>query len=369
MDSDTLPALADQLFHHGSHQDLLFRPDEPPRIQHRVDAIIVPTSRSIEHLEDIARQAITLDCPLVTLHSGASTAAAAADHLPTAVDLIAIDMPEPGSLRLPSLKTSKLIEGTAFALRSDLSGKRNLALALSRLRGWSRIFFIDDDIELLSPDDVRRAAGLLDEYTAVGLHVGDFADNSVVCHAYRVIGGTQKSFVGGGALAVDVRSCLSFFPDIYNSDWFFLLDEDRRLQPTAMTGQAIQLPYDPFLNPERARSEELGEVLAEGLYWLLDKGKSIKDANEAHWDEVLDRRRTFIEVILAVLPDDDVPAQAAERRRAALEAAWDQLAMITTKLCEDYLAAWLADRMKWRRYLLSLPQDLSVQRSLAKLLR
>ncbi len=201
-------------------------------------------------------------------------------------------------LRLPDWETSRLLAGTVFAGRTDVSAKRNLGLLLSHLLGWSRVLFLDDDIHGLNPDDVRRASGLLDTHNAVGLSIGGFPDNSVVCHAYRQAGGRQQSFIGGGALTVQVKRSNSFFPDIYNEDWFFLLDGDKGIQPVARTGEVRQYPYDPFRNPDRARAEELGDVLAEGLYWLLDQGRSIMDADQAHWSWFLPKRKRFIEHVL-----------------------------------------------------------------------
>ncbi len=136
------------------------------------------------------------------------------------------------------------------------------------------------------PLDLRDAAGLTSYYAGVGLSINGMPDNSVVCHAYREAGGQQDMFVGGGALAVAVNSTTSFFPNIYNEDWFFLLDEDG-LRSTTSTGAAVQKQYDPFARDYRARMEELGDCLAEGLFWLLDTGRSIKDADLAHWQDFL----------------------------------------------------------------------------------
>jgi hypothetical protein len=55
----------------------------------------------------------------------------------------------------------------------------------------------------------------------------------------------------------------SFFPDIYNEDWFYLLDDDR-LRPVTLVGEAIQPAYDPYRDPCRAQVEESGDDLAEG---------------------------------------------------------------------------------------------------------
>ena len=94
-------------------------------------------------------------------------------------------------------------------------------------------------------------------------------DNSVVCHARRLAGMSQDVFVTGAVLGVHCNNLpLSFFPDIYNEDWFFFAEEaaPRRLP---RVGRARQLEYDPFANPDRARREEFGDLLAEGLYALF----------------------------------------------------------------------------------------------------
>ena len=53
------------------------------------------------------------------------------------------------------------------------------------------------------------------------------------------------------------------------------------MQPVAVTGLVIQRPYDPFRVVDRVRSEELGDVLAGGAFWLLGRG-SLADADLAH---------------------------------------------------------------------------------------
>jgi hypothetical protein len=345
-----------------------------------IDAIIVPTARRPAYLAEAARLALALDCTLVTLHSKEWTSAAkAVQRLPRSVDLIAIDVPDSSRLRLPNWETSRLLTRTVFdrARRTDLSTKRNLGLALSRLLGWSRVLFLDDDITGVNPADVSRASGLLDMYSAVGLHIGGFPDHSVVCHAYRQAGGTQQAFIGGGALTVQVERSNSFFPDIYNDDWFFLLG-DKGLRRVAVTGEVQQYPYDPFRNPDRARAEELGDTLAEGIYWLLDQGRSIPDADRAHWARFLVKRKQFIENVLDMVKRDSTlePSDKA-RRIEALKGSLGRLARITPELCEDYLRAWAADRQRWHRHLQKFPswhmQQHSVleqrQRALAALSR
>jgi hypothetical protein len=336
--------------HHGSHRDLLWASDDPGK-KRDIDAIIVPTARRPAYLDEAAALARSLSCTLVTVHSKQWTSAAGAAQRLQDVDLIAVDMPDAAQLRLPNWKTSRLLTGTVFARQTDISAKRNLGLVLSRMLGWTRVLFLDDDIKKLNPDDIRRASGLLDTHDAVGLQVDGFPDNSVVCHAYRDAGGNQQSFIGGGALTVHLERASSFFPDIYNDDWFFLLG-DKRIQPVAVTGGAWQYPYDPFRNPDRARGEELGDVLAEGIYWLLDQDKSILDADEAYWSRFLKKRKSFIERVLRMVQQTEKLDSAGKARRIeALKGALGRLALITPVLCKDYLHAWAADRQQWHRYL------------------
>ncbi len=192
---------------------------------------------------------------------------------------------------------------------------------LSHLVGWERIVFLDDDIKVREPGDLRQAAGLLDTYSAVGLSIVGFPDNSVVCHAYRAVGGTQQSFIGGGALVVGLARSRSFFPDIYNEDWFYLLDAEKGLQAIGTSGEAAQRPYDPFHDPERARREELGDVLAEGTFWLLDQGRTVADADWGHWAEFLERRRKFIAYVLDRVLDSGIETAEKGRMVAALKAS------------------------------------------------
>ena len=341
--------------HHGDHRRLVWKADDSSP-QAKVDAIIVPTARPVAYLKDAAAAALSLGCPLVTLHSQKWTSAHEAfRYLGQSIDLIAIDLPEAGELRLPPLETTRLLAGTSFQRRTDVSTKRNLALVLGQSLGWERVVFLDDDIRVPNPADLRTAAGLLDTHTAVGLRIGGFPDNSMVCHAFRQAGGRQAAFVGGGALAVEVKRNRSFFPNVYNEDWFYLLDAEKRLRSVATVGQVLQYPYDPYL-PERARNDEFGDVLAEGTFWLLDQGKTVADGDLAHWRDFLVERRRFIEQVRAMVGTSaDIEPQEQRRMMLALTAALGRLRLITPQLCVDYLHAWAADQSRWQRHLQGVP--------------
>jgi len=352
--------------HHGSHRRLIWPADEPMR-RVKVDAIIVPTVRPLPRLDEAARAARALDCELVTLHSpGRTRASAAAFYLDWwALNLITIDVPEPAHLRLPALETSRLLAGTIFERRTDLSTKRNLGLLLSHMLRWKRVVFLDDDIRVPDPGDLSRAASLLGTHAAVGLGVGGFPDNSMVCHAFREAGGHQDTFVGGGALAVDVERNRSFFPGIYNDDWFFVLDAEKGLQSVATVGRVFQDRYDPYL-PERARAEELGDVLAEGTFWLLDQDRSASDGDLAHWRDFLAKRGRFIEQVRGMVErrTDLEPAERA-RRTAALNAALRRLAEITPELCVDFMRALAADQDRWQRHIRAIRRQPRLTREAA----
>jgi hypothetical protein len=365
----TLPrttTTAPPAYHHPSHTELL---NQVAALGGRVevDAVIVPTARPVAYLYEAARLAHQLGCPLVVLCSKWSRAPEAVRWARLAnltVKLIAVDTN--AMQGMPEFATSKMLAGTRLGRKTDTSAKRNIGLALARMAGWERIVFLDDDIAVERPDDLRSAAALLDSYKAVGLANSGFPDNSVVCYAYRLVGEFQDTFIGGGALAVSPTRDVSFFPNIYNEDWFFLLD-DAKLSPVARTGNAKQKPFDPFADPGRARSEEFGDCLAEGVYSLLDEGKRVQDATVRFWRSFLSERKRLITDVLGKIPAMDAPKGEKERMIAALRAAHGRHAYITSALCFEYLQAWRADRESWRTYLDDLPRGLTVQDALAKL--
>ncbi|HYS38013.1 MAG TPA: hypothetical protein VEO01_20545, partial [Pseudonocardiaceae bacterium] len=233
--------------HHNSHLALLELATVADTGPSSLDAIVVPTARPVENLRRAVALARDLNRPLVALCSRrASVEDSVLLGKKMGVTVSAIETTAILDKVLPPFSTTSLLRNTEFAHSSDTGGKRNLALLLARLMGWQRIVFMDDDIKVPDPGDLVRASQLLDRYTAVGLAISRFPDNSVVCHAHRETGGAQRTFIGAGALAVDTRSSMSsFFPAVYNEDWFFLLD-DERLSPVAITGVARQKRYTPY---------------------------------------------------------------------------------------------------------------------------
>jgi hypothetical protein len=341
----------------GSHRNQLVQFDRKSVKPDSVDAIVVPTSRQADLLAAVGL-ASRHNCVLLVLCSKwASVVDVELLAVQHNVELVAIDIDQIGHAVLPSFATDRLLADTHFGRDTDLSFKRNLALVFSLLAGWQRIVFLDDDIDVPEPDDLWSAAGLLRRFPAVGLGLAGFPDNSVVCHANRAVGRRQETFIGGGAMAVAVSRMSSFFPNIYNEDWFFLVGE-RRSRKYGVVGRAVQAPYDPYRSPDRARSEELGDCLAEGLYALLDIGQyKEQSASEDYWTEFLAARRALIREIASSVDSLQETAEARKRMGQALSTALARCEEITPAFCVAYLAVWRADRMLWSEFVLKTWRD------------
>jgi hypothetical protein len=342
---------------HQSHENLLTHFDARRVVQGALDAIIVPNGRPTPYLKHAIGAARECDVPLLLLCSkraDASTAALAAKR--AGVRALALDTDMLPAGLVPAFETDRLLRADRFSRRNDTSFKRNLGLLLAMLAGWERIVFLDDDIMLPRPEDLVAAAGLLDDYPVVGLANAGMPDNSVVCHALRDAGLEQDTFIGGGALAVGEAAFGSFFPNIYNEDWFFLLD-GASLRPSAVTGTAIQDTYDPYRDARRARSEELGDTLAEGVFALLDNGLDLPNADQDYWRSFLPGRRHIIQDTIGKVEASPIaPAQKA-RMIAALKAAIGRSLLITPELCVRYLHRWQNDCLRWRSHLRELRRE------------
>lgn len=300
---------------------------------------------------DLAAQ---LGCPLVALCSKHSSATLL-EHMARRkqIHFVAVDVAQLPDGIMPPSESAELLRGTLFERDADTSRKRNLGLLLAGLIGWESIVFLDDDISISNPQDLNDAAGLLGGYAAIGLAIGGFPDNSVVCHAYREVGGAQETFIGGGALIVGLTLMNSYFPDVYNEDWFFLLN-DEGIYSTAVTGQAMQRPYDPYADKARARSEEFGDCLAEGVFALLDNGGRIEGADSEYWRKFLAARLRLIDEVIEGALAMDKELQERQRMVTALKAARDRCQRISPDFCVEYLEAWRKDRHRWRRHVETL---------------
>ena len=337
--------------HRPSHRRLLVQ--RGPAGPEDVSAIAVPTNRNPATMRDSLHLATELRRPLVALCSQWSSAEAVlGEAAGFGATVVAVDVTE--DAKLPRFAADRLIASVRGLTRvNDVSVKRNVGLAAARMLRWPRVAFLDDDITDLQPDAIRAAGGLLREHNVAALENVGYPDNSVVCHARREVGLPQETFVGGGAMAVRVNVRTPFFPSVYNEDWFFLVGR-RAVERVAVCGKVSQREYDPYLSPERARSEEFGDCLAEGLFALSDHDRPAQAADAAYWRAFLDDRVRMIDDILerlATMP----PTDRRRRMAQALKVARGRCQIIDPAFCVDYLAAWRGDLDVWRRFLTGLP--------------
>jgi hypothetical protein len=329
-----------------------------------LDAIIVPSSRGAHFLGGAARLSGRLGVPLVVLCSGQSRFAEVVADLESSPVCGALVVDVPSDYRhdcVPDRVEAQRFRTAGARRASDLALKRNLGLLISRLHGWRKILFLDDDIEPLDPALARRLSAELDVHQIAGLICADYPDNSVACHARRLVGCEPGNFVSGAAMGVNCSDQpLPLFPNVYNEDYFFVSGEaaGRRL---AVMGEAVQAPYSPFTDPTRARQEEFGDLLAEGLFALFESQPAemsyaarLTAAGGWFWEQAISDRsawhRKTHDALAAGLPEvDPVTETVYASAMACVSAAADQLSTLTPDLCVDFVDAWRMDLDEWKR--------------------
>ena len=335
------------------------------------DAIIVPASRPAGNLEQAITLARALHCVLLILCSHRVKTADVHTLLArrSFTNAIVVNLPDNYHHELLDFPALARIEEDLPSACSwyvtDLSAKRNAGLLLARMLGWRRIFFLDDDIRDISPADVQGTVSMLGSYPAAGMRVNSFPDNSAVCHAHRATGGFQDVFITGAALAVDCQQNIGFFPDIYNEDWLFFFDNASRNQLGGSGRSVTQLTYDPFAEPERAAWQEFGDVLAEGLYTLLDLGLDLRDATDGYWAQFLEARRIFLEAILSRA--DKMSPENKEQMQLSVEMALKCSVTIGPGLLERYTLLWRRDLRDWQRRIAAVREMPSLKDALEAL--
>ena len=365
--------LADGIRQHDTHSMLTpaTGPRDAPFASLGLDAIVVPASRPAAHLDHAITLARAAGCWLLILCSGRLNNTEAVKFLAARSyrKAVAIDLPRDYSyelLRFPELLAINSELPKACGLyTTDLSMKRNIGLVLARMLRWHRIFFLDDDIRDITYPNLQRTVNMLESFSAAGLWVTDFPDNSIVCHANRETGGSQDVFVSGAVLAVDCESDIGFFPDIYNEDWLFMFDYASAGKLANSSLEATQLCYFPFAKAGRAAWQEFGDVIAEGLYTLLHLGLEVAQATRDYWGYFLEARRNFLEAILTRLPNAH-PEMRAEIQMSVQQAE-KCLQMIKPDLCERYVQAWRNDLTDWKQRVCGIAEMPSIDAAMLEM--
>jgi hypothetical protein len=370
--------------HQPSHRQLL-APIESRHLRSgrggRIDVIVIPTSRPFASSRPALVEALRLagrhGARLLVLCSGEAAAADFPGDLSIGETVVAIiDMSKSVTQQVPQLRfnTDHLaLSDNTWTVHRDVAAKRNLALLMARALGWEYVLFLDDDIKRLEKDSPRKRAHFSSRsvsnafealrsgvHDVVGWTMTDFPDNSVVCHARRLVGQPQESFIGGGSLAVHVTAATPFFPNIYNEDWLFLYpllrsQTDGRL-PVGEAGSIGQQEFDPF-REERAASEEFGDILAEGLFGVI--GRQDLEALiycREYWEQVICARKVMIKDVIGMLDKPPIATDAKECESARLSLMAAEKVIESGARSESDLARlfvrfvrkWIEDLKQWR---------------------
>jgi hypothetical protein len=350
--------------------------ERAPETGRPLGGIVVPTCRDFADTEKgllfAAGLARRHGCPLIVIHSRAARAAefpASVRELLgaalTVIDLDAVD----ASWR-PDLESAK--DGLSSLHReNDVGWKRNLGLMFAVRAGWSFALFLDDDISAaegevtLTPEHLAHTVRVMheDEYLqAAGWPLVGFDDNSVVGHARPLVGLPQDIFISSGALLLRIGDHTAFFPEnVYNEDWLLLIQTlagaDDYQRALARGGPVRQKPYDAF-SPDRARSEEVGELLGEGLMNLVeDHGPGFPSLmSNRYWKRVMAGRRALLRRIAreyAARPDLPAGVPVVECMDTALEAH----PQVAPRQLAAFARKWWQDRDDWRDVLVQLADE------------
>lgn len=336
-----------------------------------LDAIIVPASRPARNLEQAVTLARAMNCVLLILCSHEVKPSEVHQLLAerTFSGAIVVDLPDGYHHKLLDFRALTSIKNDLPDACSwyvtDLSAKRNVGLILARMQGWRRIFFLDDDIRDINPLDVQSTVSMLGSFPAAGMQVSSFPDNSAVCHANRITGKPQDVFITGAALAVDCQRNTGFFPDIYNEDWLFFYGTASAGRLGGSGLKVTQLRYNPFADPDRAAWQEFGDVLAEGLYALLDHGLDWRCATDGYWIEFLEARRRFLEAILGRA--EMMKTDEREQLLLSVEMALKCSVAIRPGLLERYTLLWQQDLRNWQRRMAGIGKMPSLEAALKAL--
>lgn len=349
-----------------SYEDLLQFPDIPistihapsgkrPITESLVDAIVVPTIRSAEHLRPAVQFAAESRCHLIVVYT---------DKPPTGLSAV-LDVLKPGQVTVLTVRSgtkhhlldlgASLPQSLVAPPALDISRKRNLGLLIGRVCGWTRMLFLDDDIRKLHVAKLCSAAALLDKYPVVGLQVRKYPDASVVGHARRLAGRRQELFVSGGALLVNPQLLNGYFAPVYHEDWLCVINHLRKGQ-VAIGGSVGQLKYLPFAVSDRATREEFGDILLSGLLWLVHarprRGADPvadtvywREAARPHfWKQILEQRAALLQdITMRLTKNSDTPSPLP-----SLDAAKRRLAELNSAEFVSFMERWLISLAEWR---------------------
>jgi len=224
----------------------------------------------------------------------------------------------------------------------DLPQKRNYAIWFSIYNKFTKILFIDDDIRGISSSLLERGASNLDRYTIVGCFVENFPDTSIVGHLEISSGNEIKCFISGSFLFIKPFNTYSFFPLIYNEDWIFMVQYIINKEVCSI-GTIYQVPYDPFTSQQKIIFQEFGEIIAEGLFAIINKKLFEFRYNYDLWCEILSNRQNLLFKLKKIISNS--------LQKQLLDTAIEQNYKIHPRDCIDYIKLLEDDIFSWRIFI------------------
>jgi hypothetical protein len=158
---------------------------------------------------------------------------------------------------------------------------------------------------------------------------------------------------------------VGFFANIYNEDWLFFYDDAARGRLGSSARKITQLVYDPFADPQRAAWQEFGDVLAEGLYALLDRGLGQEQATQEYWSDFLRARETFLRAILRRA--DTARWEIRDQLLLSVKAALECSVTIEPRVLECYIRGWRRDLEHWQQRVAPIRQMYTLRLALKEL--
>lgn len=243
---------------------------------------------------------------------------------------------------LRSLRSASNPLFTTPATVWDLPLKRNCALWHAQQNHFRQILLIDDDIRGVGEAVLRAGASALCHWAVAGMFIDAFPDTSVIGHIGLAVGKRVFPFLSGSCLFIRCDGPVGFFPQIYNEDWIFMAPHIASGN-TCSLGSIRQEPYDPLSDPSRPIFQEPGEIIADGLFGLLDSGRYAQRLQRSVWSTILSKHR---EQLIALGGRTQDPLH-----RSAVESALAVCERITGSDCAEYVSDLEHDRRAWGRRL------------------
>jgi len=179
----------------------------------------------------------------------------------------------------------------------DLPTKRNVALEIARKKGYKYVVLIDDDILPTNINFLKSSSLFERGATIVGYYSLEFPDKSTVSLIESAL--TQRApgvCLSGNCLAINMDKITGFFPYVYNEDWLFIMNN---MTQGDIYGAGIvsQCDHKPWLDFERIRFEQFGDVIAYTARNLkIAKGIYLPE-NREFWIEAIERNHLRLQNI------------------------------------------------------------------------